>query len=83
MACLSVTLVSSVSHGKNRHKGALVGMYVLPQFRGTGLGKKLLLTLMGEVRELGDMEQLNLSVTHSNTGARQLYLRAAFVSFGV
>ena len=58
-------------------------MYVLPQFRGTGLGKKLLLALIGEVRELDDMEQLNLSVTHSTTGARQLYLRAAFVSFGV
>ena len=28
------------------------------------------------------MEQLNLSVTYSNTQARQLYLRAAFVSFG-
>lgn len=68
---------------KNRHKGTLVGMYVVPEFRGTGLGKKLLLALIEAVRELQDMRQLNLSVTHSNTGARQLYLCAGFVPFGI
>lgn len=65
---------------QNRHKGTLAGMHVVPEF--TGPGKKLLLTLIEEVREQHDMQQLNLSVTRSNAGARQLYLRAGFVAFG-
>ena len=68
---------------KNRHKGTLVGMYVVPEFRDRGLGQTLLLKLVEEVRALHGMEKLNLSVTHSNAGARELYLRAGFVPFGV
>jgi GNAT superfamily N-acetyltransferase len=68
---------------KNRHKGTLVGMYVVPQYRAQGLGKSLLRALVEEVRKLGGVEQLNLSVTRSNAGARALYLAAGFVPFGV
>ena len=68
---------------KRRHTGTLIGMYVVPEFRGTGAGKKLLLSLIDEVRQLHGMEQLNLSVTHSNASARQLYLHAGFVPFGL
>jgi ribosomal protein S18 acetylase RimI-like enzyme len=68
---------------KNRHKGSLVGMYVVPQYRGQGLGKRLLRALIEEVRNLDGVEQLNLSVTRSNAGARALYLAAGFVPFGV
>ncbi len=71
------------SRQKNRHIGTLIGMYVVPELRGTGSGKKLLLALIDEVRQLHDMEQLNLSVTHSNESARQLYLHAGFVPFGI
>ncbi len=71
------------SRQKNRHIGTLIGMYVVPELRGTGSGKKLLLALIDEVRQLHDMEQLNLSVTHSNVSARQLYLHAGFVPFGI
>jgi len=67
---------------KNRHKGTRVGMYVAPEFRGRGLGQTLLRALIEEVRKLHGMEKLNLSVTHSNAGARGLYLRAGFVPFG-
>ncbi|MEQ1515634.1 MAG: GNAT family protein [Usitatibacteraceae bacterium] len=68
---------------KNRHRGTLIGMYVIPEFRGSGLGRKLLHSLIDEVRKLPGMEQLNLTVTHSNEDARQLYLRAGFVPFGI
>lgn len=68
---------------KSRHIGTLIGMYVVAEFRGTGSGKKLLLALIDDVRRLHGMEQLNLSVTHSNARARQLYLRAGFVPFGI
>jgi ribosomal protein S18 acetylase RimI-like enzyme len=68
---------------KNRHKGTIVGMYVVHEFRGRGLGQTLLVRLVEEVRALQGMEKLNLSVTHSNAGARGLYLRAGFVPFGL
>ena len=71
------------SRKKSRHKGTLVGMYVAPEFRGAGVGKQLLASLIEEVRRLDDMEQIKLSVTHTNVGARELYLRAGFVPFGV
>ncbi|MEP7156205.1 MAG: GNAT family N-acetyltransferase [Betaproteobacteria bacterium] len=68
---------------KNRHKGTLIGMYVVPEFRGRSVGKLLLDQLIGEVRAIPGMERLSLTVTHSNEAARMLYLRAGFVSFGI
>lgn len=68
---------------KNRHKGTLIGMYVIPEHRGCGLGRRLLDALIVEARALGGVEQINLTVTRSNAGARGLYLAAGFASFGV
>jgi ribosomal protein S18 acetylase RimI-like enzyme len=71
------------SRQKSHHKGTLVGMYVVPEHRGRGLGQKLLRTLIEDVRALRGLEQLKLSVTHSNADARRLYLSAGFVPFGI
>jgi ribosomal protein S18 acetylase RimI-like enzyme len=68
---------------KNRHKGTLIGMYTIPEFRGQRVGHLLLEQLIAEVRAIHGLEQLNLTVTHSNEAARSLYFRAGFVSFGI
>jgi ribosomal protein S18 acetylase RimI-like enzyme len=68
---------------KQRHKGKVEGMYVTPAARGTGFGKRLLLALIAEARAMSGLEQIWLTVTASNGGARNLYLHAGFVSFGV
>jgi ribosomal protein S18 acetylase RimI-like enzyme len=68
---------------KNRHKGTLIGMYVLPDFRRQQVGRLLLGRLIDEVRTLKGMERMNLTVTHTNGGARTLYLRAGFLTFGL
>lgn len=68
---------------KNRHKGTVIGMYVIPAFRGQQLGRKLLDALIVRAKALEGLEQINLTVTHSNEGARALYLAAGFVPFGV
>lgn len=68
---------------KNRHRGTLIGMYVTPPFRGHGLGKKLALTLIEQARAIEGLEQINLTVTHSNENARRLYLQLGFVPFGI
>ena len=71
------------ARSKSRHKGTLIGMYVVPEFRGRGLGKQLVAALIAEARARAGMEQINLTVTHRNAEARALYLKAGFVSFGV
>ena len=71
------------ARSKSRHKGTLIGMYVVPEFRCRGLGKQLVAALIAEARALAGLEQINLTVTHSNAKARALYLKAGFVSFGV
>ena len=68
---------------KNRHKGTLIGMYVVPESRGRQVGRLLLARLLEEVRATAGVEQVILTVTHSNEAARMLYLRAGFVSFGI
>lgn len=68
---------------KNHHKGTLIGMYVVPEYRGQRVGRLLLDRLIAEVRSMEGMEQLNLTVTHSNESARTLYLKAGFVTFGL
>ncbi len=68
---------------KNRHKGTVIGMYVIPAFRGHQLGRKLLDALIARAGALEGLEQINLTVTHSNEGARSLYLTAGFVPFGL
>ena len=57
---------------KSRHTGSVIGMYVTPEQRGTGLGKRLLFALIEELRKVDGIEQVNLSVTHSNADARKL-----------
>ena len=68
---------------KTRHNGKIVGMYVAAAYRGTGLGKALLERLIDEVRAIDGMEILSLTVTHSNRAAREMYVSAGFVPFGI
>ena len=68
---------------KQRHKGNVVGMYVVPNARGFGLGRKIFSALLTDVKQLIGLEQINLTVTRSNEGARSLYISTGFVSFGI
>jgi ribosomal protein S18 acetylase RimI-like enzyme len=67
---------------KQRHKGHIVGVYVAPAWRGTGLGRGLIDRLIQEAHAQG-LVLLTLSVTIGNTEARRLYLRAGFAVYGV
>ncbi len=68
---------------KNRHRGTLIGMYVIPEYRSQRIGHSLLDGLIAEVRAVSGLEQIILTVTRSNEAARWLYLRAGFVSYGL
>lgn len=67
---------------KQRHKGHVVGVYVAPSWRGTGLARALTDGLIGEARSTG-LVLLTLSVTVGNEAARRLYLNAGFRPYGI
>jgi ribosomal protein S18 acetylase RimI-like enzyme len=68
---------------KIRHKGEVFGMYVARERAGQGVGSALLSHLIGEARREPDLTQLTLTVTETNVGARKLYEKFGFRSFGV
>ena len=75
--------LSRESRTKNRHKGDVVAMYVSPESGRRGLARALLEELIKFARTEARLEHLVLTVTRTNTAARDLYLRTGFATFGV
>ncbi|MBS4054497.1 MAG: GNAT family N-acetyltransferase [Thermaerobacter sp.] len=68
---------------KDRHKGNVFGMYVVPESRGQGVGKALVRELLENVGQLPGLEQLHLAVVADNAPAKALYLSLGFKTYGV
>ena len=67
---------------KNRHKGYLVSMYVLPERRGQGVGKALVQELIARAKQIVGLEQLLLAVVTTNPTASRLYRSLGFEVYG-
>jgi L-amino acid N-acyltransferase YncA len=67
---------------KNRHKGFVVSMYVLPKKRGCGVGKALMQELIVRARQITGLEQLHLAVVTTQRAARLLYSSLGFEVYG-
>jgi ribosomal protein S18 acetylase RimI-like enzyme len=67
-------------HEGFRHVGRL-GMGVLPEYRGRGLGKQLAMQTIQAARQIG-MERIELEVFASNALAISLYRALGFVTEG-
>ncbi|MDX8445353.1 GNAT family N-acetyltransferase [Mesorhizobium captivum] len=63
------------------HRGTL-GMGILPQYRGRGLGRKLIDATLAQAREAGFV-RIELSVHSDNARAISLYGKAGFVMEGL
>ncbi len=68
---------------KIRHKGLIFRMYVAQEYSGQGLGRRLLEETIRRARLLPDMEQINLTVIASNSGAKRQYEKLGFSSFAL
>ena len=66
---------------KHRHKGMLWGMYVRPDCRAAGIGRKLVEAIIAHARQ--HVELLQLFVIADNMPARRLYLSLGFVEYGI
>ena len=67
---------------KDRHKGYVVSMYVLPEKRGYGMGKALMQELIAQAKQLAGLEQLQLAVVTTNRAACLLYRSLGFEVYG-
>ena len=66
---------------KLAHKGFIWGFYVAPEVRGRGVGTALVDGIVAAATGL--VEQLTLSVVHTNAAALALYQRCGFDTYGV
>lgn len=81
------TLVGTIGmtvdmRAKLRHRGLVVGMYVVPERNREGIGRALLDALVVRARAIPGLTGLLLTVTDGNGGARRLYERAGFALAG-
>ncbi len=58
-------------------------MYVLPEFRGQGVGARLLDGAIAHARQLSGLRQLTLSITAGNVAAGSLDRSRGFEAFGL
>lgn len=75
--------LSFQSREKARHKATLFGMFVLPSFRQSGVGRELVLAALDHAKARDGVILVQLTVTQGNDGAQALYERCGFVTFGV
>jgi RimJ/RimL family protein N-acetyltransferase len=81
-------LVGSVGFGresslKERHKGFIRGMYVVPLARGQGIGRALLARALDFAATIPDLQQVTLAVNANNVPAIRLYKAAGFEPYGL
>lgn len=68
---------------KMRHKGTIWGVYVMPEHRSGGLGRKLIGEIIANAVMAPDIQQINITVTAANERARQLYRSMGFEPWGL
>jgi ribosomal protein S18 acetylase RimI-like enzyme len=57
-------------------------MYVIPEARGQGVGKKLMEAVLEEADAMLGVEQVLLTVTSHNDAAKRLYVSTGFKVWG-
>lgn len=67
---------------KVAHKGNVYGMYVVPEGRGRGAGKALMLALIERAKACEGLERINLAVVTGNEPAIRLYRSLGFETYG-
>ena len=67
---------------KQRHKGIIVGVYVVAAHRRAGLARRLVESLIAQARQ-SSLRVVELAVTVGNQPARRLYYRLGFRTYGI
>lgn len=67
---------------RERHKAAMVGMYVPVEAAGRGVGRALLNELLTRAARVEGLRQIQLMVDSGNAAARKLYESVGFRQYG-
>jgi len=81
--CAGVAAMSRKLNPKYSHKVFFRGLYILPEFRGRSVGRRLMECRIEFARRLTGVKFATLQVTTTNEPARVLHQRFGFVSCGV
>jgi ribosomal protein S18 acetylase RimI-like enzyme len=67
---------------KVRHKARIWGVYVTSSTRGKGVGRNLMRAVLERAGNIEGLDQIQLSVTETQTAALKLYHSLGFHTFG-
>src|SRR5580693_8306723 len=67
---------------KDRHKGRIWGVYIKKGHRGKGIARQLLEAVLQCAQSQPGLEQVMLTVGHTQASAKRLYAAAGFQVFG-
>jgi len=67
---------------KVRHRGVIWGVYVQREWRGQGVGQRLLSEIVRLARTIPGLEQIQLAVGTDQAAARRLYASLGFETYG-
>jgi ribosomal protein S18 acetylase RimI-like enzyme len=76
---IGIIAITRDARSKRQHKADLHGMYVVPEYRGRGLGKTLLSKSLELARQIVGLEEIQLIVATQNCEATALYERYGFI----
>jgi ribosomal protein S18 acetylase RimI-like enzyme len=76
-----VTLILETK-SKTKHRANIVAMYVYPEYRKFGIGRKLMTEAIIKAKEIKEVKQIYLTVTSSNEPAKNLYNSLGFKTYG-
>jgi len=81
-ALIGTVRLEAYQRVRERHKVQLTAMYVMKEFAGQGVGRRLLDEALAEARRMTGIEIMNLTVTADNLPAVRVYSKSGFQSFG-
>lgn len=68
---------------KQRHRMYIWGVYVTPEARGDGVGRRLIEACVSHARTVPGVRQVHLTVASHNAAAIAIYERCGFVRHGI
>jgi ribosomal protein S18 acetylase RimI-like enzyme len=81
-ALIGTVRLEQFQRARERHKIHLAAMYVLKDFAGKGIGRKLVDEALIATRKMAGVEAVSLTVTSDNLPALRLYGKTGFQEFG-
>ncbi len=81
-ALIGTVRLEQFQRARERHKIHLAAMYVMKDFAGKGVGRRMVDEALIASRKMGGIEMVSLTVTSDNLAALRLYGKTGFQEFG-